>query len=292
MAVHIAIPEPASPEAVHDAAAYNLRALPQYLHALISAGATPIPVPLHESRDRVRKILATIDGILLPGSPADIDAARYGQTRRSETADPDPARAAVDELLVEEAFRLRKPILAICQGTQFLNVWRGGTLVQDIPAQVGTEVNHAPERGVLEAHAVAVRAGTRLAGLTPGWGEATGLVAALASGPASGPPLGPSARHGEYAFRARHGRPQDAALPPEEDAAHLFVNSSHHQAIERPGRGLLVSAVSPEDGVIEAVELDSEKHFVVAVQWHPERTYDHSAFSRNIFHAFVDAAAR
>ena len=68
------------------------------------------------------------------------------------------------------------------------------------------------------------------------------------------------------------------------------VNSSHHQAIRVPGDNLRVCAVSPKDGVIEAVELDSADHFVLAVQWHPERTYAASAFSRAIFGAFVQAA--
>jgi putative glutamine amidotransferase len=68
------------------------------------------------------------------------------------------------------------------------------------------------------------------------------------------------------------------------------VNSSHHQAILAPGDNLLVSAVSPVDGVVEAVELDSEEQFVLAIQWHPERTYTTSAFSRAIFAAFVQAS--
>jgi putative glutamine amidotransferase len=53
---------------------------------------------------------------------------------------------------------------------------------------------------------------------------------------------------------------------------------------------LLVSAVSVGDGVVEAVELDSREHFVLGVQWHPERTYTQNAFSRAIFAAFVQAA--
>jgi putative glutamine amidotransferase len=71
----------------------------------------------------------------------------------------------------------------------------------------------------------------------------------------------------------------------------LLVNSSHHQAIRLPGDNLLVSAVSPADGIIEAVELDSPAHFVLGVQWHPEQTYTQSAFSRAIFAAFVQAAS-
>jgi len=253
MSVHIAIPEPTSPQSVKDSSAYNLRSLPQYLHSLISAGATPIPIPLHESPQRVAKILSTVQGILLPGSPADIDPQKYGEARNPHSADPDPARAAVDELLLQDAFNLHKPILAICQGAQALNTWCNGTLIQDIPTQVGMEIDHAPGRTLLEAHAVDVTPGTRLAALIP--------------------------RHAHT-----NGHSED------ENLGHLYINSSHHQAIRTPGDNLIVSAVSPLDKVIEAVELASPIHFVLAVQWHPERTYDASAFSRNIFHAFVHAA--
>jgi putative glutamine amidotransferase len=81
-----------------------------------------------------------------------------------------------------------------------------------------------------------------------------------------------------------------ASLVPLGFAADPQVNSSHHQAVHVPGDGLLVSAVSPVDGVVEAVELDSREHFILGVQWHPERTYIESAFSRAIFAAFVQAA--
>ena len=78
-----------------------------------------------------------------------------------------------------------------------------------------------------------------------------------------------------------------SCLLPREAEFDPLVNSSHHQAIRLPGDGLVVSAVSSGDGVIEAVELDSREHFVLGVQWHPERTYTQSAFSRAIFAAFV-----
>ena len=71
----------------------------------------------------------------------------------------------------------------------------------------------------------------------------------------------------------------------------MQVNSSHHQAVRVPGDKLSVSAVSPQDGVIEAVELDAADHFVLAVQWHPERTYEQSSVSRAIFAAFMQAAS-
>jgi putative glutamine amidotransferase len=249
--VHIAIPEPTSPQFVPDSIEYNQRSLPQYLHALISAGATPIPIPLHESPERIARILSTCQGILLPGSPADIDPQTYGQTPNGSEP-PDPSRAAVDELLLKHAFEHQKPILAICQGLQALNVWRKGTLIQDIPAQVGKTVNHAPGSHIPEAHPIKITPNTRLASIF------NGCHPQRSEGP--------------------------AIVLPE------YVNSSHHQSIDRPGENLTVSAISPQDQVIEAVELDSPTHFALAVQWHPERTYNDSAFSRAIFHAFIQAA--
>jgi len=255
MSVHIAIPEPTSPRFVEDSQAYNLRSLPQYLHALYSAGATPIPIPLHETPQRVAKILSTCHGILLPGSPADIDPQKYGESPIPQCERPDADRAGVDELLIQDAFNLHKPILAICQGTQALNVWCGGTLIQDIPTQIGTAVNHSPGRTITEAHPIQITPNTRLAAIQ------------------------------------RHCHPEQSegsALPGL--SVDEYVNSSHHQAIRIPGDNLVISARSPQDNIVEAVELASTEHFVIAVQWHPERSYDQSALSRAIFAAFVHAS--
>jgi putative glutamine amidotransferase len=133
------------------------------------------------------------------------------------------------------------PILAICHGAQTLNVWRNGPLIQDLK----TIVNHRPGREVVEAHAVRVLPGTRLANLL---------------------------------------------LP--DEPVDVQVNSSHHQAIRTAGDNLTVSAISPGDGVIEAIELNSPEHFVLGVQWHPERNCAESQFSRAIFAVFVEAAGR
>ena len=89
MSVHIAIPEPTSSDT-----AYNQRSLPPYLAALHSAGATPILVPLHERQDRVARLLAGVQGILLPGSGFDVDPQRYGEDRnpRMRRSRPGPDR--------------------------------------------------------------------------------------------------------------------------------------------------------------------------------------------------------
>lgn len=237
MSVHIAIPEPTSLDPD-----YNQRSIEPYISSIKSAGATPILVPLHERQDRVARVLASVQGVLLPGSKFDIDPERYGEARLPECGEADPARAAVDELLLQDAFNLRKPILGICAGLQMLNVWLNGTLFQNI----NSPVNHRPGRHVLDAHKVDLVAGTRLAGL----------------------------------------------LPLKEISSHrLSVNSSHHQAIQSLGDNLRIVARSTNDGIIEAVELNSFDHFVLGVQWHPERSYAHSAASRAIFAAFVQAAS-
>jgi putative glutamine amidotransferase len=238
----IAIPEPTSTDE-----AYNQRSLPQYIRAVEAAGGTAVPVPLHATPAAWASTLASCSGVLLPGSPADVDPARYGQDRVKECADKDEAREAVDDLLLQGAFDQGKPILGICYGLQSLNVWRQGTLVQDLPhadAAIAGTVNHQPGREVQKAHPILVTPGSRLSHVVKGIGE---------------------------------------------EASGLFVNSSHHQAIGRPGKALMVAATSPDDGVIEALEGADPKQFVVAVQWHPERSYDVSAASRAIFAAFLDA---
>jgi putative glutamine amidotransferase len=72
-------------------------------------------------------------------------------------------------------------------------------------------------------------------------------------------------------------------------ASELAVNSFHHQALKRLGRGLREVAWAP-DGVIEAVEHDDTQRFLVAVQWHPEDLVGHDAAARALFTAVVDAA--
>jgi putative glutamine amidotransferase len=241
-APRIAIPEPTSTNP-----AYNSRSLPQYIQALHSAGAVASVIPLAERPDRVARLLAQVQGVLLPGSPADVDPQTYGKARIPACNQADPARAAVDELLLQDAFNLKKPVLSICYGCQSLNVWRGGSLIQDLAAEGKTAINHSPGRTISEAHPVQIAPDSRLASLVPLFPRS----------------LGPC----------------------------LTVNSSHHQALKTVGDNLRVVALSPEDDVIEAVELNSPDHFVLGIQWHPERTVTTSALSRAIFSSLVRAAS-
>lgn len=236
----IAIPEPTSTDE-----AYNQRSMPQYIRAVEAAGGTAVPISLRDSPAAQAGILASCAAILLPGSPADVDPGRYGQQAEKECAARDQAREAADDLLLQDAFAQGKPILGICYGLQSLNVWRRGSLIQDLPHADTGAVDHQPGREVQKAHPVLVTPGSRLSSLV-----------------------------GEMS----------------EEAPGLFVNSSHHQAVERPGQDLVVAAICSKDGVIEALESTDPARFVVAVQWHPERTYESSGVSRALFAAFLEAA--
>lgn len=237
MTLHIAIPEPTSSDS-----SYNQRSLPQYIAALHSAGALATIVPLHERPERIARLLATTQGLLLPGSGFDVDPSKYGEAVTSECGPIDSAREVVDAQLLEDAFKLHKPVLGICYGVQSLNVWLKGSLIQDLARDGISQIDHAPGRDVREAHVVRISPETHLARLA--------------------------------------------------ESSEVHVNSSHHQAIRRVSDRLKVSAVSEVDGVIEGVELDSSEHYVVGVQWHPERTVASSALSRAIFHGFAEAASR
>lgn len=66
------------------------------------------------------------------------------------------------------------------------------------------------------------------------------------------------------------------------------VNSHHHQAVKKAGRGIEINAVSP-DGVIEGIEIPGQK-FAIGVQWHPEIIFQKDPISRKLFRAFIQAA--
>jgi putative glutamine amidotransferase len=241
MAPRIAIPVPHSGDV-----AYAERALPQYEQAVKAAGGEPVRIPLEQSSAEIMQLIEGCDAVLLPGSKADVDPAKYDAHKHSKTAEADGKRDIVDELLLQDAYNTRKPILGICYGLQSLNVYCSGTLIQHIESQI----NHAAGRTVAVAHTVEVDQESKLSEIV-GSGAEGGLASA--------------------------GR--TLAIP---------VNSSHHQSAEAVGDGLRVVARCPQDGIIEAVEGTSPDHFVLAVQWHPERSVEDEP-SRAIFRALVEA---
>jgi putative glutamine amidotransferase len=117
-----------------------------YSEALEYSGAIPIHLGLIPKRDYIRHILKNLNGILLPGSDTDVDPAYYREEPHPKLKNVIAEKDETDFLVLEEAERLNLPILAICYGMQSLNVFRGGSLIQDIESQVANCIKHEQGR--------------------------------------------------------------------------------------------------------------------------------------------------
>jgi putative glutamine amidotransferase len=218
--------------------------LDYYFQSVQKAGAQPSDLRLDQVPAQLQAQMANLDGFVLPGSPADVDPARFGAVKHLKTNEMDENRDRTDWAILDHAFETGKPVLAICFGCQLLNVYLKGTLFQDLRAERPDSMVHGytdlPDRatqGDIE-HPVEFSAGSRLA-----WLNESGA-----------------------------GK----------------INSSHHQAIDKPGVSLRVTATAP-DGIVEGVEWAGDSPWVVGVQWHPERM-PNDAFSQRLFADFVAAA--
>lgn len=211
-----------------------------YLRGLEAAGALPVVMPPLND-EAIEPLLDRFDGICLSGGP-DLDPQGYGAEPHPELGPIEPDLDRFELAVARRADARGMPILAICRGTQALNVVRGGALHQHLP-EISTEIAHRQlTPGDQTSHPVAVEPGSKLA----------------------------------------------AALGGEEIdiSDRLDVNSFHHQAIDRLGEGLRISARAP-DGTIEAVE-DPSRPFLIGVQWHAE-TLVHRPYEAALFRHFVEA---
>ena len=113
-----------------------------YSEAIEAAGGAPLHISLIPSPAYLAAIMDGLDGILLPGSDSDVDPLRYGREPHRALGDVHAIKDETDLLLLEEAERRGLPVFGICFGMQLLNVFRGGTLIQDITSQVPEAIKH------------------------------------------------------------------------------------------------------------------------------------------------------
>jgi putative glutamine amidotransferase len=224
--------------------------LQYYFAAINEAAGEPVSVSLRLSAEQLSAQIKELDAFVLPGGPADVNPSLYRAIRHEKTQEADANREKVDFAILEHAFASGKPVLAICYGCQSLNVSLGGTLFQDIASELQTNIVHSKQ------------------GLPP---DAPDPIHA-----ARVEPGGELAQLAACCGLERHNGGFD-----------VQVNTSHHQSIRDLGHGLRVAAVAP-DGVIEAVEHEPHKHWVIGVQWHPERMVG-NALSAALFRALVQA---
>jgi gamma-glutamyl-gamma-aminobutyrate hydrolase PuuD len=130
-----------------------------YVRAVERAGGRALLVP--PSHDGVEETLESLDGLIFSGG-SDLDPELYGQEAHAETSDVVRNRDTAELALLEAALERDMPVLAICRGSQVLNVARGGDLVQHLPDVVGDE-KHKHTPGTFADHDVSVEDGSRLA---------------------------------------------------------------------------------------------------------------------------------
>jgi putative glutamine amidotransferase len=150
----------------------NRPKIQDYENAVREAGGQAVLLSLQDE-GRLKEQLASLDGFVLPGSPADVEPKEYGASNKGKSEPADVPRERTDRTILEHAFTEKKPVLAICYGCQLLNVYLGGTLIQDVRSETGTKVAHRKKDVVPEAakdpkHEVKFEAGSRLAEMAGG----------------------------------------------------------------------------------------------------------------------------
>jgi gamma-glutamyl-gamma-aminobutyrate hydrolase PuuD len=138
-----------------------------YVTAVERAGGRPLLVPPVD--DAVEETLAVLDGIVFSGGD-DLDPGTYGADAHPETRGTAPQRDDAELALLTAALERDVPVLAVCRGSQILNVARGGDLVQHLPEVVGHE-EHRPTPGTFAEHGVTLAPGSRLAEVLDGHHE-------------------------------------------------------------------------------------------------------------------------
>jgi putative glutamine amidotransferase len=132
-----------------------------YVQAIERAGGRALVVPPTE--DAVEETLDALDGLLLSGG-SDLDPSLYGADAHPETRNIRPGRDLAEMALLRAALARDLPVLAVCRGSQVLNVARGGNLVQHLPETLGNEA-HRETPGVFSDHGVQVDPSSRLGGI-------------------------------------------------------------------------------------------------------------------------------
>jgi len=126
-----------------------------YSEVVIAAGGIPFLLPIIKDKNDVKFLLKKIDGLLLTGGN-DVPPQRYGEERHEKTVCVHPDKDISDITLVGTAIQMEKPILAICYGTQLVNVALGGSLIQDIPSEVKKPIIHKVSKNERYTHAVTI----------------------------------------------------------------------------------------------------------------------------------------
>jgi putative glutamine amidotransferase len=222
-----------------------------YVEAIRRHGGEPSVIDSRTPAGERARLLSQMAGLLLTGG-ADVDPALYHEPRDG-SQDVDADRDALEMEAWGEAERRGLPVFGICRGLQAINVFAGGSVVQDVPDHAGTPYGDGPAR----THNMSIDPDSRLARAI-----------------ASAAPEGLAATDGS------------------DTSIELVVNTFHHQAIVgdrlAPGLRAVGWAASAQGRLVEAAESRDDR-WVVGIQCHPERTDSTPAELEGLFEDFVRA---
>lgn len=208
-----------------------------YIQSIEATNAIPFVLAPTHLKSVIEGMISNIDGLILTGGK-DINPLMYNEEPQIGLGDLSPERDVFEKILLDEAIKQQKPVLGICRGMQFINVYFGGTLFQDLNKNDAKYLKHVHQNHpALITHYVNIKSNSFLATI--------GLE------------------------------------------SQIGVNSFHHQAINRLGKDLTVTALA-NDQIIEGIELINEKTFIVGVQWHPEMMNKTDKNAQKIFISFIE----
>ncbi len=131
-----------------------------YTEEIMDSGATPIVLPI-DNTEKMLEAFSKIDGLVLSGG-VDIDPKYYGEANTGKSIEICPLMDEAEKLLIDIAMKADIPILGICRGMQALNVFNGGSLIQDIPSEHGFSVVHSISLKEPAFHNITVEKGSLL----------------------------------------------------------------------------------------------------------------------------------
>ena len=140
----------------------NTRVPGTYTDAIEKAGGVPVLLPYVKNDESIDAFVSICDAFLFTGG-VDIDPSRYGEEKSERCGDVQPFRDELEFKAFEKIHTADKPVMAICRGAQLVNVALGGTLYQDIPSEIQTEIPHKQtESKDSPSHSVKILEGTPL----------------------------------------------------------------------------------------------------------------------------------
>ena len=197
-----------------------------YSHCLEIFDCIPIILPIGKFSN-----FDFLDGLLISGGDFDIDPKFYGQDINSDKVNIMPDRTDFEMQLIDNFIKKNKPILGICGGSQLINVYFKGSLIQDL----NTHIEHEqPNPRNETSHQIILEKNSYLQNLS--------------------------------------------------NQNDIYVNSAHHQAVDKLGEGLQIEAQAL-DGVIEAFR-HTKHSYCVGLQWHPEFLI--TEFDKSVIHDFAE----